>query len=303
MGGNGRTKTRTRSAAPGEKILERISRAFDTLPGEVRKAARHVADNRSEVAFHSMRGVAKSAGVSPATMVRLAKTLGFQGYDELRAAFQEQIETRPQSFLARAEMVRAAQPRSRWMHTVQRVIDGELANIHACVSGISERDLDAVAGLFAGARRVYVLGLRGMYPSAFFFHYSARTFSDKTVLVDGAGATHLDALRDVGSQDVVLVYTCQPYAKETLRGARLAHDRGAKLVAITDGMLSPAARLATVAFKVDANPATLLSSAAANMLVTQVLIAVFFAASGKGAVSAVRRTDEQVALLETYERG
>src|SRR5688500_9470490 len=156
------TATKARSAPPGEKILERISSAFDTLPGEVRKAARHVIHNHSEVAFRSMRSVAKSADVSPATMVRLAKTLGFEGYEQLRTAFQEQIETRPQSFLARAEMVRAAQSRSRWMDGVRRVIDGELANIRACVGGISERDLDAVARLFAKARRVFVLGLRGM---------------------------------------------------------------------------------------------------------------------------------------------
>jgi DNA-binding MurR/RpiR family transcriptional regulator len=60
----------------------------------MRKAARYVTDNRSEVAFRSMRSVAKSAGVSPPTMVRLAKSLGFEGFDQLRQAFQDQIEPR-----------------------------------------------------------------------------------------------------------------------------------------------------------------------------------------------------------------
>lgn len=281
-------------------VLEHIARVFDSLPAEVKKSARYITNNRSEVAFRSMRSVARSAGVTPPTMVRLAKTLGFDGYDQLRQAFQHQIVARPQSLLARGKIVRAAS-RSRWMDGIQRLIDGELSSMRACTADLEEADLEKVGALFGRARRIYVTGLRGMYPAAFFFHYSARTFSDKTVLVDGSGATHLDAIRDVGPADAVLVYTCQPYAKETMRAARFAHARGAKLIAITDSTVSPAARLATAVFKVDANPSTLLSSAAANMLVSQVLAAVFFAVSGKSAVAALRRTDEQTALLDVYD--
>lgn len=294
-----RARTPARVAQPS--ILTQIASAFDDLPAEIRKAARYVTNNRSEVAFRSMRSVAKSAGVSPPTMVRLAKSLGFDGYDRLRQAFQDQIATRPQSLLARAQMVRAAS-RSSWMDGIQRLVDGELASIRACVAGLEEGDLERVAALFASARRIYVAGLRGMYPAAFFFHYSACTFSDKTVLVDGAGATHLDAIRSVGRGDVAMVFTCQPYAKETMRAARFAHGRGARLIAITDSTVSPAARLASVVFKVNPNPSTLLSSAAANMLVSQVLAAVFFAASGRSAVAALRKTDEQGALLDIYDR-
>jgi DNA-binding MurR/RpiR family transcriptional regulator len=294
-----RAPTPARAAQP--TILTQIADAFDNLPAEIRKAARYVTDNRNEVAFRSMRSVARSAGVSPPTMVRLAKSLGFDGYDKLRAAFQDQIETRPQSLLARAQMVRAAS-RSSWMDGIQHLVDGELASIRACVAGLQEGDLERVAGLFSRARRIYVAGLRGMYPAAFFFHYSACTFSDKTVLVDGVGATHLDAISGVGGADVAMVFTCQPYAKETMRAARYAHGRGAKLIAITDSTVSPAARLASIVFKVNANASTLLSSAAANMLVSQVLAAVFFAANGRSAVAALRRTDEQAALLDIYER-
>lgn len=285
-----------------EGIVARIRSAFDTLPSEVRKAAHYVTGHGSEVAFESMRSIARSAGVSPATMLRLAKALGFEGYEPLRRAFQAQIETRPQSFVGRAELVRAAHTRSHWLNGVQRLIDGELANIHACVDALDERDLAKVAAMFAGARRIYVLGLRGMYPAAFFFHYSAKTFSENTILVDGSGATHLDALRAIGTKDVGIVFTCQPYARETLRAARFAHQRGVKLIAITDGALSPAARIASVVFNVSQNKASLLSSAAANMLMAQVLAAVFFAATGKAAVANIRRTDDQVGLFEVYER-
>jgi DNA-binding MurR/RpiR family transcriptional regulator len=289
-----------RAEAEPPDVLATIAAAFDGLTLESRKAARYISGNRSEVAFRSMRSVARAAGVSPPTMVRLAKTLGYSGYEALRRAFQQRIEGRPASLLARAQIVSGGAG-SRRTEGIRQLIDGELANMRACVAGLSEVDLARVERLFAQARRVYVLGLRGMYPAAFFFHYTARTFSDKTFLVEGGGATHLDTVRGIARNDAVLVFTCKPYPRDTLQALRYAHRRGAKVVAVTDSGVSPAARLATVAFEVRPNPATLLSSAAANMLMSQVLAAVFMSASGRAGVAALKAADTQVAEFQIYD--
>jgi len=74
-----------------KKVIARIGNAFDELPAELKKAARYVTSNPNEVAFRSMRSVAIGAGVSPSTMVRLARAVGLDGFDDLRAAFQAQL--------------------------------------------------------------------------------------------------------------------------------------------------------------------------------------------------------------------
>jgi DNA-binding MurR/RpiR family transcriptional regulator len=283
-----------------KKLIARIGDAFDELPAELKKAARYVTSNPSEVAFRSMRSVATGAGVSPSTMVRLARALGLDGFDELRAAFQMQLQTPDQPFLARSRNLRASNTKSKWTDRVHGLIDEELASIHAFVQDLDDRDLEKVGTMLTAARRVYVIGLRGMYPAAFFFHYSATMFSDKTALIDGSGGTSLDVMRTISAKDVALVFTCRPYPREILRALRFVHQRSAKLIAVTDGPLSPAVRAASVVFNVRPTKSSLLSSAAANVLVSRVLAAVFLVVSGKSSVAAIRSTDQHFAAFEVY---
>jgi len=285
-----------------KKVIARIGNAFDELPAELKKAARYVTSNPNEVAFRSMRSVAIGAGVSPSTMVRLARAVGLDGFDDLRAAFQAQLETRNPPFMARARKLRASSAKSGWLDRIHGLVDEELASIHACVEDLDDRDLEKVGSLLTAARRVYVVGLRGMYPAAFFFHYSATMFSGKTELVEGDGGTGLDAMRNIGSKDVALVFTCRPYPLAILRTLRFVQQRGAKLVAVTDGPLSPAVRAASVVLNVRPTKTGLLSSAAANVLVSHVLAAVFLAVSGKSSVAEIRSAEQHFAAFEVYSK-
>jgi DNA-binding MurR/RpiR family transcriptional regulator len=297
----GESATMSLDFKSAEKLISSIAHAFERLPAELKKAARYITANPTEVAFRSMRGVATDAGVSPATMVRLAKTLKLKGYDELREAFQVRLQARPSSVLARAREAGATHSGTRWVQGIHRVIDEELASVHTCIEDLKDRELEQAAGLLTAARRVYVMGLRGIYPAAFFFHYAATMFTDKTVLVDGSGGTYLDVLRGMEAKDVALVFTCRPYPRDVVRALRFIDKRRAKIIAVTDGVLSPAARVATLTFNVRPTSSGLLSSAAANVLVSRVLSAAFLAASGRASVETLRRTDDQFSAFAVYE--
>lgn len=286
-------------ACSAKGLIARIGKVFDALPPEVRKAARYVTANPSEVAFRSMRSTASAAQVSPSTMVRFARALGLDGFDELRAAFQAQIHSDAHPFVSRAEALSRNAGDSTWGQ-VHALMNEELASIHAFVKTLDDRDLDRAERLLSKARRIYVMGLRGMHPAAFLFHYSVRMFSDKCELVDAAGGTYLDVLRNIAAPDVLLVFTCKPYPVEIVRALTFAHERKARILAVTDGTLSPAVRLATLAFEVRPTRSTLLSSATANVLVARVLSTVLLAAAGPSSVDRVRAAERHFAAFDVY---
>ena len=64
-----------------------IVEAFDLLPPQLQTAARYMLDRPDDVALLSMREQARRAGVPPATMTRLAKRLGLDGYDSVRELY------------------------------------------------------------------------------------------------------------------------------------------------------------------------------------------------------------------------
>src|SRR5919107_383409 len=75
---------------------------FESMPAQLRTAARYVLDRPSDVALLSMREQARQAGVQPATMTRLAKRLGLDGYDDVRELYARAIREGGLSFSGKA---------------------------------------------------------------------------------------------------------------------------------------------------------------------------------------------------------
>jgi DNA-binding MurR/RpiR family transcriptional regulator len=63
----------------------------------------------------------------------------------------------------------------------------------------------------------------------------------------------LGQMRSVRKNDVIVTISFSPYAEETISVAKLAVERGAKLIAITDSRMSPLAKFAQVALIVQDN--------------------------------------------------
>src|SRR3977135_4307932 len=76
-----------RSGMDHGPLTEQIIKAFDHMPAQLQAGARYVLDRPRDVALLSMREQARQAGVQPATMTRLAKRLGMDGYDDVRELY------------------------------------------------------------------------------------------------------------------------------------------------------------------------------------------------------------------------
>src|ERR1700760_1965012 len=83
-------------------LTERIIRNFDDMPAQLQAGARYVLDRPRDVALLSMREQARQAGVQPATMTRLAKRLGMDGYDEVRELYAAAVRDGGLGFAGKA---------------------------------------------------------------------------------------------------------------------------------------------------------------------------------------------------------
>src|SRR6478735_6620379 len=92
-------------------LAARIVEAFASMPAQLQSAAQYILDRPHEVALLSMREQAKQAGVQPATMTRLAKRLGLEGYDAVREMYAETIRSAGPGFSRKAGAQVASQKR------------------------------------------------------------------------------------------------------------------------------------------------------------------------------------------------
>jgi DNA-binding MurR/RpiR family transcriptional regulator len=159
-----------------------------------------------------------------------------------------------------------------------------------------ERLADA-AGRLHQARRIYCLGLRACHAAAWHFHYMLSLLGDKTVMLDDAGGTGLDALRDAGSGDIVLAASVEPYARATIDAARYAAAAGVPVVALTDSEVSPLAQIASATILVATGSPSFFHTMTPLLAVAEILAALVAGRSGQKALDALARTEAQLAAF------
>ncbi len=284
----------------GGPLTRPIVEAFDALSPQLQTAARYVLDCPDDVALLSMREQARRAGVPPATMTRLAKRLGLEGYDEVRALYAGAVRDGTLGFAGKADQqVQTQKLRGERALAADMALTLSRQLARLAETPTLDRLADA-AGRLHQARRIYCLGFRSCHVVAWHFHYMLSLLGDKAVMLDDAGGIGLDAIRDAGPADVVLAASIEPYARATIDGARYAHSQGVPVVALTDSEVSPLAQIAVAMIPAATESPSFFHTMTPLLAVAEILAALVAGRSGQKALDALTRTEAQLAAFGVH---
>ena len=290
--------------ASSARILNNLRDIFDSLSPQLRRGAQYILERPDEVAFTSMRQLAKRANVQPATMVRLAQRLGLEGYEDLRAPFRDELQRQPTGYGWRARQLQARTGRRSGgralNHLASEMMAADRENLSLTLQAIGADGLAATSTVLANSRRLFIMGLRSLYSAAFYTHYACSMFRDNTVLLDGPGGTYADRLRGIGAGDAMLIFSLEPYSSEVIQAAGYAVDQGADLVAVTDSLVSPLAALTPHLLLVGTDGPALFKSVVPAIAVAQTLVAQMLAQGGQSALDAVAKAEYQLERFDSY---
>jgi DNA-binding MurR/RpiR family transcriptional regulator len=270
-------------------LLATIERSYEEMTPQLRKAARFVMQNPTEVALLPLRRFAERAGVSPTTLIRLAAALGYAGYEDFREPFRDSLRPGSERYSGAATQL----VERRGHHGFDAVFANTGAVLSAQIAELfrttSANDLAAAGKNLASAKTIYVLGLRSCYAAAFYFNYAAGTFRDNVRLVDVRQGMLFDELFDLGPKDAILAISFSPYPLDTVRSVNYAEESGAKLVAITDNRLSPIAQRAQHVFVVPNVNSSFYTSLVPTLALLEALISFLLMDGGKKNVEKIKR--------------
>jgi DNA-binding MurR/RpiR family transcriptional regulator len=273
--------------------------SFPNLTPQLQKAARYMVEHPEEIGLNSMRHVARDADVKPATITRLTKTLGFPEYDALREPFRQRLRTPSPSFATKLQKVQKLSGSGEEPLFAQMRAQ-EISNIEHSLSDAKLAIMDAAAQTINDSRRVYVLGLRGAYAPAFLFHYTYQLFQDNSLLLDTRAGIFADQLRGIGPEDSLLVISFPPYTQLTIDAVNYAAESGAKIVAITDSMVSPAANAAVHTIVTKSQSPSFYHSFTGALAVVQALITILVTKAGGDAVKIAEEAEKQLSRISAY---
>jgi DNA-binding MurR/RpiR family transcriptional regulator len=203
------------------------------LSPRLRTVAKYIVDHPADFGLDSIRVTARKSGVSTYTLVRMAKALGFAGFDELRDPFRHAL-------VFSSERVENPEWLEDLRNTneVGQVQAGVAANTMAVVRGSLERQtpeqMTRVVDLMLGARNIYLTAVRASYSMAYYFHYVGRMALPSLQLIPRHMSSAIDDLSDAGPDDVLIAITFTPYSRETIEACKFAQKRGVKLIMLAD---------------------------------------------------------------------
>ncbi len=279
------------ASAPPE-VLGRLLDGLPEMSPQLRKAARYVLDNPREVGISSISELADAAGVKPNTLVRMARAVGFEGYDGFREPFREVIREGRQDFPDRARWLQSIARGGRHGELLIEMASGALSNIEALYAGITADALKAAADRIVQARTTYVLGVGIAHSVVRNFAYLAGMALESVVAIPKNGSLPVDDLVRAGPGDLLLAVTFQPYRTEVIQAVQAALEQKVSIIAITDSVASPIARDARQVFCVPTESAQFFTSTVALAALFETLMAFVIADA----------PDEVVASIERFHR-
>lgn len=288
-----------KSMAPNE-VLEVLGEELETLTPEIRKAAAYVLENPNDVGVSSIREIADAAKVKPNTFVRMARSVGFDGYDDFREPFREEIRRGDASFPDRARWLQSLNSSGKLGGLYTDMVSSAISNIEETFAGISAEQLKAGAEAIWGSRQTFTLGVGVNNANARNFTYLASTGMVQFHAIPRAGSTAIDDLAWADERDVLVAMTCKPYRTEVVHAVRIAREQGVKIIGISDSPASPIVIGADHSFIVSVDTPQFFPSSVSTIAVLETLLSFVIASASPDIVERVEKFHERRHNLGVY---
>ncbi len=240
-----------------EQLIKHISSEYEALSKQLKVIARYVEQHRDHIGLDGIQEVASQCNVHPSAVVRFAKHFGYSGFTEMQAIFREGISRQlapSRNYKTRIrDIIESGTGSLSSVEIANEYLAGSLAGMQELKSSMHAPTFKKAVDLLAESDSIWIAASRRSFPIAVYLDYALQHTDKRVGLVSSMGSMQLGQMRSVRKNDVLVAISFSPYAEETISVAKLAVERGAKLIAITDSRMSPLAKLAQVALIVQDN--------------------------------------------------
>ena len=248
-------------------MIEKLNRSGKKLSKSHRRIAEYIAQHYDKAVYMTASKLGDMVGVSESTVVRFAVAMGYEGYPQLQRSLQELVRhrlTATQRFEMTSEISEGS--------VLSTVLRADMQNIRSTIEGIDEKAFQDAVEVISGARRLYILGMRSAAPLAEFTGYYLHYVLDDVRVVAAGSTDVFEAISRVEENDAVLGISFPRYSSRTIEAMNFARIRGAQVIGITDGPMSPLHDCSDICLSVRTDMASFVDSMAAPMSVVNALI-------------------------------
>ncbi len=219
------------------RLRELILESYDELLPSERKLADVVMQHQANLASYSATELASLAGVSKATAARFFRRLGYASFSQFRSDARAHPSAESPLFKFE-EVAKLAGSGS----SLVRHFSIDAQNLATTLQSLSHDEIKAAVAVLSGAQRVWIVGYRNGYATAFYAHALFSHARSNVFLLNDSAAKMADLLVDAGANDVLFVIDFRRRTRLLAQLVGVARQAGAKIVLLTCSPVSALAR-------------------------------------------------------------
>ena len=279
---------------------DRLTWVYAKLSPQLKKCAAYILEHPSEVATLSMRQVAANADVPWSTLTRLARAAGFGAYSELRDVYRASINNASAARPHRAGRLQTAVGESDIGYTLNIFQQITILNIKTLFDDIDTDALDRAVRALTTARSVLVAGTQESHSLANYLYTVAAMGFRNWHLVTRHNGEYTHLFESLTDADVVVGISLEPWATDTIRVARHARERGARVIGITDRRTSPLASCSSDILLVPIQSPSFFQSYVGTTALIEILLGMMVARGGSSVVENIERLERCRREMDEY---
>jgi len=226
------------------------SKSEDLSPKQ-KQLCKYLIDNYRQVVFWSVDELSNNSGISPATIVRTVKALGFNSYHGMMEEFQK--------------LVISAQPSLWWeveKSWEQKPSDGQLMpwiakdNVDAIQASVTNFLLDSLkkaTDTLSQAENIFIVAVRSSRAAGVFLYSMLTQMMNNIHIINYGEEEVYDRLTDLGPKDVLFVVSLggPHYALTSIKIAEYCANNSIKTILLTNSLSCPAVEYADITLCVE----------------------------------------------------
>lgn len=251
-----------------QDLMRLIQIKFPRLSKGQKLIAEYILKNYDKAAFMTAAKLGINVGVSESTVVRFAIELGFSGYPKLQKALHELIKNK----LTAVQRLELSNDFISEENALKGVLKSDIENIRATLEKINHNTFEEVVNEIFKAKRIYIVGLRSSTALSEFLGFYLNLILENVKIVSNGISDIFEQMLNIGETDLVIGIGFPRYAVKTIDALEFAQARNARVVAITDSLISPLATRSDYTLIAQSNMASFVDSLVAPLSVINALI-------------------------------
>lgn len=210
-----------------ESFVRRVRSQLEELSATERQLADFLLEFPGELASYAGNELAQLAGVSPSTVSRFIRRIGYDSYDEARRHVREEQEVGSPLF-------HSASGAARHIKSVAAHFQQAQANLAATLERLSDAMMLEISRAVAGAPQVLIFGSRSSHSFASYLRWQIIQVLPRVHAIPGPGETIAEYTAALGERDCVIVFGTRRQTRQMERVLSAASRAGARILYISD---------------------------------------------------------------------